>query len=169
MLKEPHFLEPKKVFSSIFRFSFLQLHWVCSIHTIKVRTIASHIVSEKAKFRVPVSRKKMRVFSVRFWKKNFFVLRFSQNQFLTRKTSFSPFFFKMVRPIGLKIFLWVIWLKWGAFFLFKMLFLKSLAAFRKLLTLKKHGFWQCLQYFASPDVSNRYFSKRQETRTSIRS
>jgi hypothetical protein len=57
--------------------------------------------------------------------KLFLILRFSRNQFLSKKKKFSPFFSETAEPIGLKFFLRVLQLNRGAcfFFCFEILFL----------------------------------------------
>ena len=94
----------------------------------------------KTHFLYTKNSKKNRYFA---WKieKTKFPLRFSQNQIFEQKFEVSPPLFSYtVRWIGLKLFLWVLQSNWGAYFFsfLKMLFLRNLAAFTKLVLLKKN-------------------------------
>jgi hypothetical protein len=135
----PPFPEQKKFFFRFFDFYFQRCIKVHSIRAVKIRSLPSRIVREKANFRRGVPQKKKIFFqgkkyahSMRdtikpkiihnknSWKKKFFfnILSFSQNRFLSNRKKFSPFFSKTAGPIGLKFFLVILQLIWGVYFFF---------------------------------------------------
>jgi hypothetical protein len=89
-------------------------------------------------------------------------LGFSQNRFLSNRKEVFPLFLQNGWTDRLENFSISSSAKLGAYFFFlRNLVSKKLAAFTKFILAKKKGFWQWLQYFASPDVYRRYFSKKK--------
>ena len=96
---------------------------------------------------------------------------FLEIDFLAETKKFSPFFFKTVGPIDLKIFLQVLRLKRCAcfFFFLEILVLKNMAFSRKISTTAKAGFSARFSVFCFSCLVQTVFLKEKNPASHLRS